>query len=612
MSQAIWATIIPSSTSGNQLATLLNGFKDAVVSGFSGTSRPSQLQAGGYWVDTTNDGTGFWDYKMYDGAQDILIFTVNKNNGTASIAGSASVFEILKTSDDSVGPILKFLKERIAGNGQVLINDIIGENRYSGTQDDGNETVQAKMRVISRDNVTSTAQGSSFIWEAIVLGTSALTEMMRLQDNKLGLGIASPTETLHIKGTGLKSEKVSDDTVGTKVVLQKKRIAGLGGVLSGDFISILSFDSYSDVGVDLTGAQIEVSATETHTATAHGTRIEFKTKSNGSTVLTSRMIIDSGGVTIPTLNVTTLNAGTVTEIVDPNIVLNKGGNQATANSFVAGFTIEMSDATHAQLGYDSTLASKFKMGLVGALKEIADVSSIQVFTNKTLTSPVLNSPSVVTPSRLDVKQDTEANLTTYALTATNGQWCFATDTKVMYQVIDTALVPAGSGGGGGSLVWLRTGDTSPVAEYVDGFSFDSFDNQSTQEIFTVIAVPSTYRAGKPIKLKGGNFFCNTATGKVFFKTESTLIEDTSVLGTYTNQRISTNAVVTVNATPNTNNAIGDLDLTSSTGTVNGVAVAPGDKLRVRLYRDNASEAGGAGPASADARLLTTAMEITFS
>ena len=91
-----------------------------------------------------------------------------------------------------------------------------------------------------------------------------------------------------------------------------------------------------------------------------------------------------------------------------------------------------------------------------------------------------------------------------------------------------------------------------------------------------------------------------------------MIEDTSILGTYTNQRISTNTVVTVNATPNTNNAIGDLDLTSSTGTVNGVAVSPGDKLRVRLYRDNAAEAGGAGPASADARLITNAMEITFS
>ena len=65
MSSSIWGTIVPSTTSGNQLAVYLNDFKAAVVSGFSGTSRPAQLEAGGYWIDTTLEGTqNIWEYKI--------------------------------------------------------------------------------------------------------------------------------------------------------------------------------------------------------------------------------------------------------------------------------------------------------------------------------------------------------------------------------------------------------------------------------------------------------------------------------------------------------------------------------------------------------------------
>ena len=53
--------------------------------------------------------------------------------------------------------------------------------------------------------------------------------------------------------------------------------------------------------------------------------------------------------------------------------------------------------------------------------------------------------AVVEPTRLDVKQDTKANLETYAATATNGQLVFATDEKKMYQVLDGALSAVGGG-----------------------------------------------------------------------------------------------------------------------------------------------------------------------
>lgn len=56
--------------------------------------------------------------------------------------------------------------------------------------------------------------------------------------------------------------------------------------------------------------------------------------------------------------------------------------------------------------------------------------------------------SVITPARLDMKQDTLANLTTYALTAANGQLVFATDTKETFVVKDGQLSAVGGGSGG--------------------------------------------------------------------------------------------------------------------------------------------------------------------
>jgi hypothetical protein len=61
-------------------------------------------------------------------------------------------------------------------------------------------------------------------------------------------------------------------------------------------------------------------------------------------------------------------------------------------------------------------------------------------------SKTLSGMSVQVPTQLDVKQDTKANLTTYATTASNGQIVFATDTKEYLAVKDSALVSMGGGG----------------------------------------------------------------------------------------------------------------------------------------------------------------------
>jgi len=89
---------------------------------------------------------------------------------------------------------------------------------------------------------------------------------------------------------------------------------------------------------------------------------------------------------------TTVNSATM-DVTDSNISVNVSGNQAAADANDAGITVEMSDATNAILHYDSTLTSKWALGLVGSTVEIVDVSSSQVLSNKIFTSPDINDTS---------------------------------------------------------------------------------------------------------------------------------------------------------------------------------------------------------------------------
>lgn len=63
---------------------------------------------------------------------------------------------------------------------------------------------------------------------------------------------------------------------------------------------------------------------------------------------------------------TTVNSATL-EVTDANILVNNGGNDATSEG--AGLTVERT-TTNAALQFESALASKFKIGLIGALYEI--------------------------------------------------------------------------------------------------------------------------------------------------------------------------------------------------------------------------------------------------
>jgi len=82
-------------------------------------------------------------------------------------------------------------------------------------------------------------------------------------------------------------------------------------------------------------------------------------------------------------NTVAIDAATM-EVEDANITVNKGGNQVAANTQKAGLTVEMSDATDAVLGFDSTSPTKWVLGESGSEEQVVGVVATQTLDNKTV------------------------------------------------------------------------------------------------------------------------------------------------------------------------------------------------------------------------------------
>lgn len=102
-----------------------------------------------------------------------------------------------------------------------------------------------------------------------------------------------------------------------------------------------------------------------------GVGIEKNLNVGGSATVTGNLTVNG---TTTTVNSTTL------EIVDPNILVNKGGTVATANSGFSGFTVSQSDGVGARIGFSSIVPSRFKAGDFGFETEIMTVGTTQIVT----------------------------------------------------------------------------------------------------------------------------------------------------------------------------------------------------------------------------------------
>ena len=249
-------------------------------------------------------------------------------------------------------------------------------------------------------------------------------------------------------------------------------------------------------------------------------------------------------------------------------------------------------STISGLFWHNTTSKKLKFYDGTGVKELVDTDSTQVLTGKELDMAHLTEQtSVTTPSAGKAKLYAKAT------------------GRIYVKGSDGVEKLVGSGGGGSSLIWTN-GDITAEDESQDGITLRSFNYLEAQDMYLTVNVPQDYIAGTPIKLQGGAFFINATSGNILFRAVTALIKPAStVLGTYTNTHTSTNTELTAAGVANRLTNIGDIDLTNSSGTINGVAVAAGDKLRVKLSRLVGSETS---PAAEKAKLLINNLEIKFT
>jgi len=295
MSQQIFADINPNATSGTQLATYLNQFKAALLSGLIGPSRPPELLSGGTWIDNSAEiASDLWYIKLYNGITDIILFTINIDTGTLLIPGTDNSFEILKVSSDTAAAILKLSKRR-ASNTQVNAADVIGEIQFVGRDNASGNPVVARIKAVATDTMTASIQGAAMIFEQVFTGANTLTEVARFLDGKFGIGLIAPTADLHVRGAnGAIVERFSDDSTAASISIKKQRATGNGGILSADNIASLLFRSAdSTAGTIFTGVSLDAVAAENHTSAARGTTLSLKLIQATTTTLAEIMSFGS-------------------------------------------------------------------------------------------------------------------------------------------------------------------------------------------------------------------------------------------------------------------------------------------------------------------------------
>jgi hypothetical protein len=120
----------------------------------------------------------------------------------------------------------------------------------------------------------------------------------------------------------------------------------------------------------------------------------------------------------------------------------------------------------------------------------------------------------------------------------------------------------------------------------------------------MVRVPTTYQAGKQIRCRIPVYSIDSS-GTFLIQSVARLIRTgTDTFSTTANTRTSTNTAITASGANQNKPQAVILDLTSTIGEINAVAVSAGDYIIVRLQR-------GTDTATSDVRALTYASEVTF-
>lgn len=184
-------------------------------------------------------------------------------------------------------------------------------------------------------------------------------------------------------------------------------------------------------------------------------------------------------------------------------------------------------------------------------------------------------------------------------------WLNTTTGKAKIRIGSITRTFAFGSGGSGSLVWVPDDvGAAPIKTIEFGQGIHLFSNAQSQKLFTVIKVPAGYVAGDPISLLISAYSPGQSNSFLLQSVATLIRNGTDAFDSATNQRTSTNSAQSNGAPANILRQI-TLDLTAAAGTVNSVAVAAGDLLKVQLSRASDSDLN-------DVRFIESSGEVTFS
>lgn len=158
------------------------------------------------------------------------------------------------------------------------------------------------------------------------------------------------------------------------------------------------------------------------------------------------------------------------------------------------------------------------------------------------------------------------------------------------------------GGGGGSLQWIESANAPSPSVDVAFNRVYAYQAGESQSLYAIVKVPHQY-GGAQIKMYL-TFYSSASSGTGLMQSIATLIRPgTDAFSSTTNQRTSTNSAVSLSGgTVNIPQQV-TLDLTDSTGKINGVSVSADNYIYVKLTR-------GSDTATADLQVPAYGAEVT--
>jgi hypothetical protein len=160
------------------------------------------------------------------------------------------------------------------------------------------------------------------------------------------------------------------------------------------------------------------------------------------------------------------------------------------------------------------------------------------------------------------------------LTRVGGQWVGA--------------AASGGGGGGGALLPYAFDDSpAPISQVFQGLDVLSFSKAAGQFIVYNYKVPQGYVPGLQIDMSFMFLSEDDTTDEIEWKARATLYKIGDAISSPSGQHVSTTAAIELDTALELLDIT--LDLTDGSGEINSVAVAPGDLIRIEVFRDAGDE-----------------------